>query len=291
MRRIIYAAERIWLIACLASLGACAAPSRIDTSGMSFSKDPLLGKVIWNDLVTEDITAARRFYGGMFGWTFQETTGPAGRDYVLARSGDTYVAGLVPTSPRADGRKASRWLPYVSVADVDTSIASAGSSGGTVAAAARDVGLGRVAAIIDPEGAVIGVARSSIGDPDDATTAPRAGRVVWTELLSNDPAAAASFYAKVMGYQPQAITRRGGQYTMLRSLGTDRAGILRNPAAGWSATWLTTFGVADVAEATRRAESLGGRVLLPPSPAVRENTMSIVADPSGAILALQQIKN
>jgi predicted enzyme related to lactoylglutathione lyase len=238
---------------------SCAAPPQVDTSGMSFSDEPLLGKVVWNDLISEDAAAARRFYSGLFGWTFEETTGPAGHEYVLARSGGTYVAGLVPVEPRAAEGTLSRWLPYVSVRDVDAAVTSAKSAGGQVAVQPRTVGLGRVAAIIDPEGAVIGVARSRIGDPDDATTAPAAGRVVWTELLANDPKQAASFYSTVMGYEARTVARRGGMYTMLASRGAERAGILRNPSPSWSPLWLTAFGVADVAVAVSRAESLGAR--------------------------------
>jgi len=291
MRMTISIATRLGLAATLALLASCAAPSRVDTSGMSFSKDPLIGKVIWNDLITEDSTAARRFYEGLFGWTFEDTQGPGGGNYVLARSGRTYVAGMVPVQPRADGRNVSRWLPYVSVADVDAAVARATATGAKVAVGPRSVGLGRVAAIIDPEGAVIGLARSSIGDPDDLTTAPGAGRVTWSELLSNDPRNAGTFYASVVGYQPRVIERRGGEYTMLNSLGTDRAGIVLNPTGSWSPVWLTTFGVVNVMAAVQRAESLGGKVLLSPSPSLRENTMAIVADPAGAVLVLQQLKN
>jgi predicted enzyme related to lactoylglutathione lyase len=287
----IFAATRLGLAACLALLVSCASPSRIDTSGMSFSKDPLIGKIVWNDLITEDAAAARSFYQGMFGWTFEDTRGPGGGSYVLARSGSTYVAGMVPVRPRADGRELSRWLPYVSVADVDAALSRATAEGAKVAAGARSVGLGRVAAIIDPEGAVIGLARSNIGDPDDATTAPGAGRVTWTELISNDPASAAAFYGSVVGFQPRTIARRGGEYTMLANLGKDRAGILRNPTGSWSPAWLTSFGVDDVMAAVKKTEALGGKVLLPPSPALRENTMAIVADPAGAILVLQQFGN
>lgn len=269
----------------------CAVPSKIDSSGMTFSTDPLLGKIVWTDLVTEDLAAARRFYGELLGWTFEETRGPAGQEYVIARSGGTYVAGLVPVTRRADGVRLSRWLPYVSVADVDAAIAQASAAGARIAVAAREVGIGRVAVIIDPEGAVIGLARSSIGDPDDATTAPRPGRRVWTELLSNDPGAASRFYGSVVGFQVSTLPRRGGEYTMLSHAGVERAGILRNPTADWSPVWLTSFGVTDPAAAAARAEALGGKVLLRPTPEVREGTMAIVADPSGALVVLQQVKS
>ncbi len=271
-------------------LGSCAAPSRVaDQSGLTFSKEPLLGKVVWSDLITDDVVAARRFYGGLLGWDFEESTLPTGREYVIARSGSAIVAGLVSVAQRPDEVEISRWLPYISVADVDTAVATATAGGATVAVGARDVALGRVAAIIDPEGAVFGLARSRIGDPDDATAAPAAGRRVWTELLSNDPAAAAAFYDSVASYDVRTIPRRGGEYTLLSSGGVDRAGILGNPTDGWSPVWLTSFGVPDVAAATARAESLGGRLLLAPSPEVRDGTMAIVADPSGAIVVLQQV--
>ena len=269
-------------------LAACTTTGGPDLSGMSFSEDPLIGKFIWYDLITEDIDAAKQFYSGLFDWTFEETTGPRGNDYVLAKSGNVYVAGLVPMAEPADGTDISRWLPFVSVDDVDAAVARSTAGGGRVAASARDVPLGRVAAIIDPQGAVIGLASSDIGDPDDATTAAKPGRVVWTELLASDVDAAAVFYSAVVGYQTKTIERRGGEYVMLENDGIRRAGIFRNPMDGWEPEWLTFFAVSDPAAVAARVESLGGEVLIAPTPEVREGTLALVTDPSGAVLALQK---
>jgi uncharacterized protein len=273
----------------LVAVPGCVSTEKIDASGMSFSSEPLLGKVVWNDLITEDLEAARSFYGGLFGWTFQNSTRPGGQPYALAKSGAVYVAGFVPIPARSDGVKLSIWLPYISVEDVDAAVTRATASNGRVAVGARNVNLGRVAAIVDPEGAVIGLARSRIGDPDDATTKASAGRIVWTELLANDPEGAARFYHSVFGYETRTIDRRGGKYTLLTHAGKERAGILRNPAEKWDPVWLTYFGVADPVAASARAESLGGKVILPASPQVREGTMAVVMDPSGAILVLQKV--
>jgi predicted enzyme related to lactoylglutathione lyase len=273
----------------LVTAASCVAPQKIDTSAMSFAEVPLPGKVVWTDLITEDPGAARRFYGGLFGWSFQDATGPGRQAYVLAKSGAVYVAGLVPVARPADGSRLSRWLPYVSVEDVDAALGRATAAGAQVAVPARDVGLGRVAAIIDPEGAVIGLARSRIGDPDDSTTAPGVGRRSWNELLAGDPAAAAAFYRTVFGYEVRTIERRGGQYTLLTQRGVERAGILKNPTADWKPVWLTAFGVDDPATAAARAEELGGKVLLTPSPEVREGSIAVVQDPSGAVLVLQKL--
>jgi len=277
------------LLALCAVLVACAMPSRLDTSAMSFSEEPLVGKIVWLDLITHDLEASRRFYTGLFGWTFEETAGPIGGKYLVARSGEIYVAGMLLAERPADEANLSRWLPYASVPDVDAAAARAASLGGRVAVEPRGVALGRVAAIVDPQGAVIGLARSSVGDPDDATTRPAVGRRVWTELLSDDPSASADFYAAVVGFEVRRIERRGGEYTVLVGDGRDRAGILANPTEDWSPVWLTSFGVQDAGIAASRAEALGGRVLLDPSDEVRGGTMAIVADPSGAVLVLQEI--
>ena len=268
---------------------ACTTTTTRDLSGMTFSETPLTGKFVWRDLITEDVTAARRFYGGLFGWTFEDTKGPGGREYVLAKSGSVYVAGMVSVEKSGDGTKLSRWLPYMSVDDVDDAVAKASAGGGKIAVAARNVNIGRVAAVVDPEGAVLGLVRSNIGDPDDDTTAPAPGRVVWTELLSNEPAAATDFYESIGGYSAETIARGGGQYTMLAAGGVDRAGILRNPAEHWDPLWLSYFGVRDPAAAAQRAEALGGSILLPVSPKVRNGSLAVVADPSGAVLVLQKL--
>lgn len=262
----------------------------VDTSGMSFASEPLLGKVIWNDLVTEDIAAARRFYGELFGWSFQET-GLRDRTYILTRSGGVLVAGIFELPRHSDRGVYSRWLPYVSVTDVDASVARAAAAGGRVIVAARNVGLGRVAVITDTEGAVIGFARSRIGDPDDATTAPGPSRVVWTELLANDPDTAIRFYANVIGYVPHTVQRHGGSYTFLTHNGINRVGIFRNPSDEAVPVWLTSFGVDDLAGAVARVSALGGKVILPPSSQFRDGTMALVEDPTGALLVLQKTES
>ena len=282
-------AQPVILFAACAALSACAVPARVDTSAMSFSDEPLVGKIVWTDLITHDIEASRRFYTGLFGWAFEETAGPMGRKYLVARSGGIYVAGMLLAERPSDGANLSRWLPYASVPDVDAAAARAASRGGRVAVEPRDVALGRVAAIVDPQGAVLGLARSSLGDPDDATTKPDLGRRVWTELLSDDPSASADFYAAVVGFEVRRIERRGGEYTLLVGDGKDRAGILANPTEDWSPVWLTSFGVQDAGIAASRAKALGGRVLLEQSAEVRGGTIAIVSDPSGAILVLQQV--
>ncbi len=272
------------------TLLSCTTTTVPDLAGMSFSDEPLIGKAVWHDLVTDDPAAAQRFYEELFGWTFRAATGGGGHAYSLARSGDVYVAGIVAVEAADDGAELSRWLPYVSVVDVDRAVGTTVSAGGAVAATARNVPLGRVAAIVDREGAVIGLARSDIGDPDDRTTAPAPGRVIWTELLTNDVEAATEFYSRVVGYDARTIERGGGEVTLLGTNGSDRVGVLPNPVPDWSPVWLTYFGVEDATTAAARVEELGGQVLVPVSPEVRDGTMAVVTDPTGALFVLKNWK-
>ena len=276
----------VTLLGCV--VAACSSVPTTLPAGMSFSDEPLPGKVIWNDLITEDLPAAKRFYGGLFGWTFEDTRARNGADYAIARDGDVFVAGLLAFPPPEDGTNVTRWLPYMSVEDVDDALERGVAGGAGIAADAQDVPLGRVAAIIDPEGAVIGIAQSKVGDPDDTTTRPAPGRIVWTELLSGDPAAAAKFYGVLAGLEASVEERRGGTYTMLVGDGVNRAGILALPDEQMDPEWLTYIGVADPAATAARVEALGGQVLVAPDPDLREGTMAIITDPTGALLVLQK---
>jgi predicted enzyme related to lactoylglutathione lyase len=111
---------------------------------------------------------------------------------------------------------------------------------------------------------------------------------VWTELLADDPQAAAAFYGSLAEFDDRTINRRGGEYTVLASGGIDRVGIFQNPAEGeYTPVWITAFGVNDPVAAAAKAESLGGTIILPVSAELRDGTTAVVTDPSGAILVLQ----
>ena len=272
----------------LLGLNACSTVNTPAGLGFSLSDEPLVGKFVWHDLITNDTAAAQHFYAGLFGWTFEETIRPGGGPYILAKSNGQYVGGMVHKDNPNDQTNYSRWLGYLSVANVEKALKMTRSAGGTIVVDARELGnIGQVAAITDPQGAVLGLIRSNHGDPDDSQ--PDAlGRIVWDELLVEDTQAAASFYESLAGYNIQTIQRRGGQYIKLTADGRERAGIMQNPFEYYPSSWLTYFAVADPIAATAKVESLGGKVLLPPSSDLRESTLAVVEDPSGAVLVLQQ---
>ncbi len=116
------------------------------------------GAFSWNELMTSDPAAALAFYTALLGWTTQKMAMP-GADYHLLKVGDTSVGGVMalPPEARASGMPPN-WGSYVTVADVDATARKATELGGTVAHGPLDIpGVGRMAVIIDPQGAAINV--------------------------------------------------------------------------------------------------------------------------------------
>jgi len=276
------------MLVLLAGIAACGTTGSGRAPDMPLSDEPLTGKFVWHDLMTDDVAAVRRFYGGLFGWEFIDTTHPNGGDYTLITAGGHYIGGIVHLED-PETAEFSRWLGYMSVPDVDGAVMITKAAGGKAVAGPLNLpNIGRAAAIQDPQGAVIGLLRSKIGDPDDSVS-PAAGHIVWNELLAKDDQAAADFYQQISGAQATSIQRRGGEYIMLRAQGRDRAGIMARPVDDVDPFWLTHFAVADPAVSAGKVTELGGEVLLAPSPELREGSLAVVIDPTGAILALHQL--
>ena len=129
------------------------------------------GKVVWYDLLTLDPTAAERFYGGVLGWTFA----PQGPGYTLVRQQGVPFAGIVRMPVHEGQSPQARWVPLVSVADLDAAVAATRKQGGKVVEGPASLGpRGRYAAIADARGAQLVLLSSPGGDPADGGT-PRAG--------------------------------------------------------------------------------------------------------------------
>jgi uncharacterized protein len=116
------------------------------------------GAFSWNELTTTDPTAAAAFYGQLFGWQVKDVdmgTGP----YHVANLGETSVAGIMGLPPGAPPMPPA-WGAYVTVDSVDDTLGRCESLGGKVLLPPMDVpGVGRMAVLQDPQGAVFSVMR------------------------------------------------------------------------------------------------------------------------------------
>jgi predicted enzyme related to lactoylglutathione lyase len=268
------------------------------------------GVPCWVDTGQPDPEAAVRFYGGLFGWEFEDRM-PAdspGRYFVARLRGrDVAAVGSQP-----EGMPPMPvWNTYVWVDSADEATAKVTEAGGQALVEPFDVGdAGRMAVLADPEGAVFCVweAKESKG----AQLVNEPGTWNFSELNTRDPERAKTFYGAVFGWQAETVDLGDSAFTMFRLPGYGDHLAERDPdmrsrmkevaapegfedAVAWLVPmtsdqtpddvpphWSITFAVDDADAVADRAAELGGNVLVPPfdAPWVR---MTVVSDPQGAV--------
>ena len=108
-------------------------------------------RVGWNELMTSDPVAARKFYGDLFGWTSDEfmPMGENGEYRFFARGAETIGAVC-----RAMGSGSSKWRYYIRVPSISAAVDAVKASGGTVSMGPHEVpGGDQIIIGNDPQGA------------------------------------------------------------------------------------------------------------------------------------------
>jgi predicted enzyme related to lactoylglutathione lyase len=256
------------------------------------------------DTSQPDPDAAVAFYGGLFGWEFENAMPPdAPGSYFIGRlrGGDVAAVGSLP-----DGEPANAvWKTYIWVDSADETATRVREAGGRVLTEPFEVmDAGRMAVFTDPEGAAFCAwqARQHRG----ARIVNEPGSLNFNGLSARDAQGAKAFYGAVFGWETLGL---GGGAEMWRLPGygdfleqgdpglRKRVAESGGPAgfedvvaslnpigddeADLPAHWGVTFAVEDADATAERATELGGRVLVPPfdAPWVR---MTVIADPQGA---------
>lgn len=118
------------------------------------------GTIHWTELMTRDVDAALQYYAGVCGWTYETMPMSDGSgDYHVAMAGERMVAGITDIGALPGFEDASsHWYTYIAVDDVDAAVEASRRAGATIQRAPWDVPeVGRVAMVIDPSGAPIGL--------------------------------------------------------------------------------------------------------------------------------------
>jgi predicted enzyme related to lactoylglutathione lyase len=270
-------------LALAATLGGCASGVQAPPAeALTSTRTP--GRFVWHDLVTQDLAASKKFYGGLLGWTFDEVPGSKGR-YVVIRQGGAAIGGIAEVKR---GLNVSQWVSHISTDDVDRAVAAATAAGGGIAVKPFDVGQrARVAVLTDPQGAPFGVVRLNPGDPSASET-PAVNTWLWHELWTSDTPKASSFYAGLFGYQPGSVPSAVGSAQVFKYGDKLRGGVQQLPNASIKPNWLPYVRVESAKALAARATELGGKVLIAPSAELRSGSVTLVQDPTGAAVALQE---
>ncbi len=112
---------------------------------------------------------------------------------------------------------------------------------------------------------------------------------VHVELNTTDVAKAKSFYGALFDWKLQDMPSPDGTtYTMIEVGEGTGGGLMKHPVPGAPSMWLAYVLVDDVRAATARAKSLGATILEDVSEVPGMGWLSIISDPTGAILGLWQ---
>lgn len=271
----------------LAAVGCARQALRVPPLTPEATAQHFTGKFVWFDLFTRDLSQVCRFYEDLMGWSFLETPGAENRVMTIELDG-VPIGNAVAVDPAKIQDKPSRWLSYMSVPDVDQTIVRIEQHKGSVFMPARDLpDRGRVAVVRDPEGASFALVAGTTGDPPD--NGFDRNDFFAAELWALDRDAAIAFYQAVVGYDLELRDLGDGKpYHLLVENGVPRAGVVQIPWESIQPNWVPYIAVDDVDAVARRAESLGGSLLVEPDPGIREGNVAIIADPSGAVFAVQQ---
>src|ERR687896_914574 len=150
-----------------------------------------------------DPEAAVGFYGGLFGWEFEDVMPPeAERRYFVARLRglDVAAVGSIPEG----APPMAMWNTYFWVDSADESASKVRDAGGRVVREPFDfMEACRMAVFTDPEGAAFGVWEAK--DHKGARLVNDPGAPVFNNLNTRDVEGARSFYGSVFGWRTGSI--------------------------------------------------------------------------------------
>jgi uncharacterized protein len=271
------------------------------------------GVPCWVDASQPDPEAALDFYGGLFGWEFEDVMPPSSEGkYFIARkeaksssifdtsgdlrSGDVAAVRSIPeaTPPTAI------WSTYFWVDSAAEAASKVRAAGGDVVKEPFDfMDACRMAMFTDPEGAAFGVWEAK--EHKGARLVNDPGALVFNGLNTRDVQGARSFYGSLFGWQTGAIGG-GAEGWTLPGYGDwlereHHPGLRKQMAAAGAPEgfedvvasiipiagdqpdtpphWSVTFAVADADATAARATELGGKVIVPPFDAWSTATYTI----------------
>lgn len=241
------------------------------------------GTFCWVDLSTSDLDGAKTFYGGLFGWKFEDSEIPGGGVYTMC-----YVQGDPVAAMVRQDQQPGHWNHYVSVENADKVAAKAKQLGARVFEEPFDVlESGRMALFADPGGAALCVweARDHVG----AGRVNDAGCMAWNELQTREPEKAADFYSALFDWQTEPVQTDGRTVyvTIKNRAGWMNGGMMPVSEQHGDAPphWLPYFTVESCDEAVARTKDLGGALLAGPmEPGA--GRIAVLSDPQGAAFAV-----
>jgi predicted enzyme related to lactoylglutathione lyase len=248
------------------------------------------GMFCWADLSTSDLGAAKKFYGEIFGWAFDDMPNDKGVYSMVKVRGREVGAAFEEKTP---GAPPPHWNTYFSVADVDASTKKATALGGKAFMGPFDVfDVGRMSVVQDPTGAVFCIWQPKKHHGARVFMEPNA--LCWTELSTKDTKAARAFYTGLFDWKTKASDPSNPEaYTEWHVGERGIGGMMPMPAEaekmGAPPHWLNYFAVTDCDATAKKAQELGAVLYVPPTDIPKVGRFSVIRDPQGAVFAIIKV--
>ena len=121
-----------------------------------------------------------------------------------------------------------------------------------------------------------------------ATSERLPGKIIWRDLLTNDPAASQRFYGELFGWEFESIS---AAYTLIRHNGELIGGMVDTTALNNRddiSQWVPLMSVDEIDAAVAKFSAAGGKVEAPPTEVGPRGMLAVVRDAEGALLGLLQ---
>jgi len=119
-------------------------------------------------------------------------------------------------------------------------------------------------------------------------TAYEPGTPSWVDVSAKDVKATAGFYTGLFGWEFNDAGPDAGGYGMFSVGGKLVAGIGPIQMEGQPSVWTTYVSTDNADDAVARMTAAGGTVFVPPMDVMEAGRMAVLADPTGAVIALWQ---
>lgn len=118
------------------------------------------GALAWNELATPDLDGSAKFYSELFGWETEEIEGMEMPYRVIKRPDGGTNGGM----RAAQENEPPYWLVYFGAEDIDARIEQAEEQGANTLVPKTDIGMGHIAVLQDPQGAVFALFAGELED-------------------------------------------------------------------------------------------------------------------------------
>jgi len=134
---------------------------------------------------------------------------------------------------------------------------------------------------------------------DSPTGERHSGKIIWRDLLTNDPAASKRFYGELFGWKFESVgtasnLKEDSAYTLIRHNGRLIGGMINTLALNGRddiSQWVVLISVEDIEARMKTVIESGGKVMTPPTDLQDRGRLAVIRDAEGALVGLLETRD